>query len=309
MPDSLPIDQHQEARLESLKALQIMDTRPEERFDHLTRVGRALFNVPIALISLIDDERQWFKSCQGLDISETPREQSFCYHVVLGNDPLIIEDARQDKRFKDSTLVNGKEGILFYAGMPIHDAKGEVLGAFAIKDRVPRKLNAEEIDILKGLAQAAEIELNNQLDSSRAALAQADAKTSPATTRSWIDNFFALRSLKPLRMLSDSELMMVTRVARSQSFPAGHLIADNKDPLNRLYLLVEGAYVTDDKINLHPVVGVVSLLFNEPPPYPIYAGPQGAKCIMLLKAQYFTLINACPRLMRSFIEMIHLGNK
>lgn len=301
--------QKESLRVESLKQLQIMDTPPEERFDYLTRVAKALFNAPIAIISFVDGERQWFKSCQGLSFSETKLEESFCYHVVQEEKVLIVTNARNDERFKDSSLVSGEESILFYAGVPLHDPEGEVIGSFAIKDRIARTLSNDELILLKELARTAEIEFNNQYNTLSATEEPEEATTGATQTQLLIDNFFALRRLKPLQMLSDNELMLIARVAKSQSFPPNHLIADNTAPLNKLYLLVDGSYVSDTGMELHPVVGIVSLLFNKPPAYPIHTGPEGAKCILLLKAQYFTLINACPKLMRSFIEMISFRNQ
>ena len=98
-----PVDEAQ--RLQALRALSILDTLPEERFDRLTRLAKRLFGVPIALVSLVDDHRQWFKSRQGLEVSETPRDISFCGHAVLGDEIFIVPDASEDERFFDNPLV------------------------------------------------------------------------------------------------------------------------------------------------------------------------------------------------------------
>ena len=112
-----PADEAQ--RLEALRALSILDTLPEERFDRLTRLAKRLFGVPIALVSLVDDHRQWFKSRQGLEVSETPRDISFCGHAVLGDDIFLVTDASKDERFFDNPLVTDDPHIRFYDGCPL----------------------------------------------------------------------------------------------------------------------------------------------------------------------------------------------
>ena len=152
-----PLDE--QARLEALQSLGVLDTPPEERFDRLTRIARQLFGVPIALVSLIDSERQWFKSADGLDASETPRDISFCGHAILGDDVFIIPDATQDPRFADNPLVTGEPHIRFYAGCPIRHADGSKLGTLCIIDRQPRILEMGELIAMRDLAALAEREL------------------------------------------------------------------------------------------------------------------------------------------------------
>lgn len=106
-------------RLRHLNTLAILDTAAEERFDRITRLARRLFNVPIALISLVDENRQWFKSCYGLNVSETSRDISFCGHAILGKKVFVIEDASQDPRFADNPLVTDAPNIRFYAGVSL----------------------------------------------------------------------------------------------------------------------------------------------------------------------------------------------
>ena len=118
----LPADER--TRLEILRSLKILDTLPEERFDRLTRLARKLFDVPIALVSLVDVNRQWFKSSAGLDATETPREISFCGHAILGDDILVVSDTQLDERFHDNPLVTGGPAIRFYAGCPLTGANG-----------------------------------------------------------------------------------------------------------------------------------------------------------------------------------------
>lgn len=146
-------------RLKNLHSLKLLDTAPEERFDRLTRLARRLFDVPIALVSLVDANRQWFKSSAGLDGSETPRDVSFCGHAILQDQILEICDAKQDERFHDNPLVTDKPGIRFYAGYPLGLADGSKLGTLCLLDTRPRTLNDEERELLRDLARMAEQEM------------------------------------------------------------------------------------------------------------------------------------------------------
>ncbi len=151
---------HDEAtRLNTLRSLKILDTESEERFDRLTRLAKRLFGVPIALVSLVDENRQWFKSCQGLDASETPRDISFCGHAILGDDIFVIPDASQDGRFSDNPLVTDAPHIRFYAGCPLKVANGSTLGTLCIIDQEPREFEAEDRELLRDLARMVEQEL------------------------------------------------------------------------------------------------------------------------------------------------------
>jgi len=153
------IPQDEEARLKALRSLNVLDTPSEERFDRLTRLAKRMFNVPIALVSLVDENRQWFKSCIGLDVSETPRDISFCGHAILGNEIFIIPDAAKDERFSDNPLVLNEPYIRFYAGCPLRYLDSSMLGTLCIIDTQPRVLNKEDLEALKDLAELAEHEL------------------------------------------------------------------------------------------------------------------------------------------------------
>jgi diguanylate cyclase (GGDEF)-like protein len=155
-PD-IPIDEA--ARLKALRSLNILDTPSEERFDRLTRMAKRIFGVPIALVSLIDEDRQWFKSSVGLNVDETPRDISFCGHAIHGDDVFIITDATKDKRFADNPLVLNEPNIRFYAGCPLKSLNGNKLGTLCIIDRKPRSLNEEDLQTLKDLASMVEGEL------------------------------------------------------------------------------------------------------------------------------------------------------
>ncbi|MEQ1516637.1 MAG: sensor domain-containing diguanylate cyclase [Usitatibacteraceae bacterium] len=153
----IPVNER--ARLARLHGLNILDTPREERFDRLTRLARKMFDVPIALVSLVDANRQWFKSCDGLGVSETSREISFSGHAILGDDIFLIPDAALDARFSDNPLVTGAPEIRFYAGCPLKMADGSKLGTLCIIDTKPREFSAEDKALLRDLASMAEEEL------------------------------------------------------------------------------------------------------------------------------------------------------
>ena len=154
-----PIPVDEEERLSQLRSLAILDTPPEERFDRVTRMARRLFGVPIALVSLVDENRQWFKSCFGLDVSETERRVSFCGHAILNKEALVVEDAMQDERFADNPLVTGEPHIRFYAGQPLRTMSGQAMGTLCIIDREPRSFGEEELMMLSDLAGMVEREI------------------------------------------------------------------------------------------------------------------------------------------------------
>jgi diguanylate cyclase (GGDEF)-like protein len=155
-PEKPPTEQ---MRLNTLHALKILDSPPEQRFDRLTRLAKWVFDVPIAVLSLVDKDRQWFKSVQGLDVSETPREISFCGHAILNHDIMVIPDALSDERFANNPLVTQTPHIRFYAGAPLVMPNGEVMGTLCLIDNKPRSFSAEDRQRLQDLAKIAEQEL------------------------------------------------------------------------------------------------------------------------------------------------------
>jgi len=157
IPPPTPPDE--EARLAELRSLGVLDTAAEERFDRFTRLARRLFGVPIALVSLVDEDRQWFKSKQGLDVCETGRDVSFCGHAILGSEVLVIEDAREDERFADNPLVTGESNVVFYAGYPIVGPRGGHLGTLCLIDDRPRTFSDEDRQALTDLGQMVSSEL------------------------------------------------------------------------------------------------------------------------------------------------------
>ncbi len=153
------ISQEEQVRLETLQSLKILDTPPEERFDRLTRMAKRLFGVPIALVSLVDENRQWFKSCFGLSMNETSRDISFCGHAILGDDLFIIPDTIADERFADNPLVLNDPYIRFYAGCPLSTPDRRKIGTLCILDRQPRSFEEEDFEAFKDLASMVECEL------------------------------------------------------------------------------------------------------------------------------------------------------
>ncbi len=143
---------NEKERLEALRRYAILDTPPEAAFERLTNLAAQLFNVPIALISLVDEDRQWFKSYYGLNTQQTSRDISFCVHAILSTQVMVVPDATEDPRFADNSLVTGLPGIRFYAGAPLQTPDGFNLGTFCLMDTTPRELSQAELALLIDLA-------------------------------------------------------------------------------------------------------------------------------------------------------------
>ncbi len=153
------LPKNEKERLAALKQLNILDTPLEDRFERITRIVSRSLNVPIAAVSLIDESRQWFKSIQGLNASETPRDIAFCAHTILSDELLLIPDATQDERFADNPLVTHEPFIRFYAGYPLSLSKDVRIGTLCAIDHIPRNLSSEDLEILHDLAKMVESEL------------------------------------------------------------------------------------------------------------------------------------------------------
>ena len=154
-PD-LPNDET--VRLMTLKSLNILDTPSEDRFDRLARLTMKMFNVPVAMVTLVDEERQWMKSCVGMDPQILPRAISFCGHAILGSEVFVIPDMLLDERFADNPLVL-EQNVRFYAGCPIKSSNGSKLGTLCIVDTVPREFTTDECNTLADLAAMVELEI------------------------------------------------------------------------------------------------------------------------------------------------------
>ncbi len=150
------IPDNETERQQALDDTGLLTEGPEERFDRITRLACHTFSVPIALVSLIDRDRQWFKSRQGLDATETPRDISFCGHAIHQSETLIVEDTLEDERFFDNPLVTSGPDIRFYAGAPLHTDTGYRLGTLCLIDRQPRSFDDTQIALLRELAAMVE---------------------------------------------------------------------------------------------------------------------------------------------------------
>lgn len=193
-----PIPHDEEARLSALTATGVLETGPEERFDRYTRLAQRMFNVPIAAISLVERDCQRFKSVQGLSVSQTSRDVSFCGHTILDDSEFVVEDAAADERFADNPLVTGEPQIRFYAGCPLHSSDGYRLGALCIVDRQPRTFDADDIQALRDLA----------------AMVSADMSALRLAT---VDELTALSNRRGFNMIAEQSLQMCRRSNRCAS--------------------------------------------------------------------------------------------
>lgn len=146
-------------RLTTLRSMNVLDTPAEERFDRVTRLAKRMFRVSTALVSIVDEDRQWFKSKQGLDACETPRNISFCGHAILGDDIFLITNALEDPRFADNPLVTGAPHVRFYAGCPLRAPDGSKVGTLCILDSVQHEFGQDDATALRDLAAMVEDEL------------------------------------------------------------------------------------------------------------------------------------------------------
>jgi diguanylate cyclase (GGDEF)-like protein len=153
MPPAFPIPENETDRLERLRQYHILDTPPSEAFDRVTRLASRLLKMPVALVSLIDEDRQWFKSKIGIEADETPRDVAFCAHAICQSTALVVPDAQRDPRFADNPLVTGTPFVRFYAGVPLRSPDGHNVGTLCVIDHVVRELSAEDSLLLNDLAQ------------------------------------------------------------------------------------------------------------------------------------------------------------
>ncbi len=138
-------------RLQALQALLLLDTPPEERFDRIAAFAASEFDVPMAMVTLVDENRQWFKARVGLTLCETERDVSFCGHAIMAHATMVVPDARRDPRFADNPLVTGEPNVCFYAGAPLGLPTGEIVGTLCIIDTQPRKMDRTDLANLGAL--------------------------------------------------------------------------------------------------------------------------------------------------------------
>jgi diguanylate cyclase (GGDEF)-like protein/PAS domain S-box-containing protein len=187
-----PLPANEQERLEALRKYEILDTEPEEAFENMVKLATHICQTPIAAISLVDQNRQWFKAIAGLDAKETPRDVAFCAHAILQDDALVVPDALKDERFFDNPLVASAPDIRFYAGVPLVTSSGYHLGTLCVIDRIPRDLAKEQLDAIKVLADNV--------------MAHLDLRLSHKRIRQYVDDL----QLAAAIFESSSEAMMVT---------------------------------------------------------------------------------------------------
>ena len=146
-----PVPENEAARLEALRQYEILDTDPEESFNDLTRLAAYICHTPIALITLIDEHRQWFKSKVGVTAEETDRDVSFCAYAIMQDGPFVVRDALDDVRFRTNPMVTADPHIRFYAGSPLVSPEGFKIGTLCVIDSKPRELSREQIAALRVL--------------------------------------------------------------------------------------------------------------------------------------------------------------
>ncbi len=174
---SYPIPSGEAERLNALERYRILDTEAERSFDNITLLASQICQSPIALVSLVDAERQWFKSKVGLEVDQTPREHAFCAHSIMSSEIMIVENARDDRRFANNPLVLGDPHIQFYAGAPLVDLDGHALGTLCVIDRTPRKLSDQQRQALQALSEQVVTLLEYRDTTHRLAAALEEVKT------------------------------------------------------------------------------------------------------------------------------------
>lgn len=155
-----PAPVHETERLADVRALKILDTPPDQRFDRIVRLASTVFDVPVAYVAVIDQERQWFRARVGIEAEQTPRSTSFCGHTILRDEPLIIPDALADERFHDNPMVVNEPRLRFYAGYPLKGPNGYNVATLCLGDQKPRGFSEHDLRVFRELARLAEHELN-----------------------------------------------------------------------------------------------------------------------------------------------------
>ena len=269
-----PVPPDEAQRLAALRSYNILDSPPEPAFDRLTRLGAKVFSAPIVLVSLIDANRQWFKSCYGLSASETGRDISFCSHAILSAEPLIIKDASADPRFAENPFVTGDPWVRFYAGAPLITPGGARVGTFCVIDRNPRPgFTEEQIDVLRDFSAIVveELELRKAGRELLDAHTELAEQTRKAEESSRLKSEFLANMSHELRtplngIIGFSELLADGKggqlTERQQRF-LNNILVSSRHLLHLINDLLDLAKVEAGRLELHPEPISARLLVSE----------------------------------------------
>lgn len=246
-----PIPANEKQRLQALQDYNILDTLPEQEYDEITKIASYVCNTPISLISLIDDNRQFFKSSKGLNESETPKDVSFCAHAInVLEEIMIIPDSRLDNRFADNPLVTGNPHVIFYAGIPLVNPSGYALGTLCIIDDKPGKLSSIQIDILKSLGN--QVVKLFELRKANGLLLQSQKALENYSEQMKSFAYMASHDLKePARMVNNFLRRLQTSYGHQLDGKAAEYIGFATDGAKRMMILIDEllTYSLADNIN------------------------------------------------------------
>lgn len=229
---------YERERISTLKNYNILDTLSEIEYDDITKIASLVCNTPIALISLIDTNRQFFKSRQGLDITETPREHSFCAMAIQKPEEImIVADSRKDVRFMNNPMVTGDPHVIFYAGVPLVNADGYALGSLCVIDNKPNNLNQQQIDVLKSLGR----QVMNLLELRKKTRLLLESKKELKVLAKEMESFARVAShdlKEPLRMIKSFLKLFEDKYSKNLENNAKKYIDIALDGANRLDILI-----------------------------------------------------------------------
>lgn len=304
----VPLPENEEERLAALKSYNILDTAEEQDFDELTILASAICQTPIALISLVDDKRQWFKSHTGVPQTETAKELSFCAHtIVAAKDIMVVNDATRDERFADNPLVTGDTKVIFYAGVPLVNEDGFALGSLCVIDHQHKELTAVQTDALKIIAK----QVINKLELRRKALTLEKLNQQLLNSNTFIDKFasMAAHDIKnPLSSMLLSSQALQMRLKKMGDPGCEKLIGLNITSTNRLITLLdemlayskspETLLVKKVRVNLNDLLRQIIGLIGVPLNFQINLPPDGYQVYASVVALEQVFINLLTNAIR-----------